>query len=288
MINTQTGNQGFFWFFGRVVDVQDPEELGRVKILIYNEYRSETEQEDFRWAVPLLPVTSPSAVVGNVRAGATSNLVVGSTVFGFFADGPERQHIIVMGTLHTTPQYPLKTNQSIPVQAFERKQKPTITKNDPEDLANPQYPLNSVYTSPAGHVIEIDNTPTSQRVAVHHNTGSYIEIDNNGDIVIGSVRGARYSSAAETNVTAKGNIELGSEEGNVIVGANQTIRIQGRQHIDIVTPSGIRLQGGAGVTIQGGLLVEGGLIVQGAASGFFTSPTGQVVNVLGGIVTSIG
>lgn len=58
--------------------------------------------------------------------------------------------------------------------------------NEPIKQANPQYPFNKVYQSTSGHVIEIDDTPGSERVHVYHMSGSYIEFLPDGDLVIKS------------------------------------------------------------------------------------------------------
>lgn len=288
MITTQVGSQGFLWFFGKVIDVNDPAQIGRVKVFIFNEHYEGLDPDDFRWAIPILPVTSPSAVFGSTPAGSTMNLVVDSIVFGFFADGAEKQQPMILGSFHTAPNYPSLAGISIPDQAYTKKVKPFITANDPTDTANPQYPLNSVYTSPAGHTIELDNTPGSSRVAVHHSSGSYVEIDNEGDIVVGSTNAARYSSSKQTEITAKGNVNIASDEGNVQLEARDVIRIKSSKHITIETPSNVRITARGGVFIDGELTVSGAIRAGGAASNTFTTPAGQVVMVSSGIVTSIG
>lgn len=288
MINTQTGKQGFLWFFGRVVDVDDPLLLGRTKVLIFDQHDSNSDPEDFRWAIPILPVTSPSAVSGSTAAGSTMNLIVGSMVFGFFADGAERQQPMILGSFHTAPNYPSLAGISIPEQAYTKKAKPRITGNDPTDTADPQYPLNNVYTSPAGHVVEIDNTPGSQRVAVHHNSGSYVEIDNNGDVVIGSTRAANYSSAAETNITAGGSVNLLSQGGSARLSAQQTVSIESAANIRLVSTSNITLEAPAGVMIDGPLIVTGPVSIPNTVSGPFTTFSGEVVHVSNGLIVGLG
>lgn len=289
MITTQVGAQGFLWFFGKVIDVNDPKQIGRVKVFIFNEHHERLNQEDFRWAIPILPVTSPSAVVGTTSAGSTTNLVEGSMVFGFFADGAEKQQPMILGSFHTAPNYPSLAGISIPEQAYAKKAKPSITGNDPTDTADPQYPFNNVYTSPAGHVVEIDNTPGSQRVAVHHNSGSYVEIDNDGDIVIGSVRAARYSSANETDITALGDVKIASDRGNVELVGRRVVNIQSdSREIRIKTPADVTITAGGGTSVHGSLRVTGALSSGTGATGAFLTPTGQTVFVTKGIVTKIG
>lgn len=55
------------------------------------------------------------------------------------------------------------------------------------------YPFNKVYESESGHVIEIDDTAGSERLSIHHRTGTYEEYHPNGDKVVKVVRDA-YTS----------------------------------------------------------------------------------------------
>lgn len=55
------------------------------------------------------------------------------------------------------------------------------------------YPFNKVYESESGHVIEIDDTPGSERIDVFHRTGTFEEFHPNGDRVTKVVRD-RYTS----------------------------------------------------------------------------------------------
>lgn len=72
-------------FIGKVVDVKDPEKAGRVKIRIYSIHDDTTRIPDdmLPWARCIFPVTNP---VNDGVAGATTGLVVTSTVVGYFAD----------------------------------------------------------------------------------------------------------------------------------------------------------------------------------------------------------
>lgn len=49
------------------------------------------------------------------------------------------------------------------------------------------YPLVSVLETESGHVIEIDDTPSNERLRVYHKAGSYIEFKPDGSIVQKSV-----------------------------------------------------------------------------------------------------
>lgn len=50
------------------------------------------------------------------------------------------------------------------------------------------YPFNKVYESESGHLIEIDDTAGSERISIHHRTGTFEEYHPNGDKVVKIVR----------------------------------------------------------------------------------------------------
>jgi hypothetical protein len=87
-------------WIGYVVDVNDPEKSGRVKIRIYGMHDDKTRIPDdmLPWARCVFPVTNP---VNAGVSGATTGLVVNSTVVGYFAD-QYRQIPLVDGTLGAT------------------------------------------------------------------------------------------------------------------------------------------------------------------------------------------
>ena len=53
------------------------------------------------------------------------------------------------------------------------------------------YPYCNVIESLSGHVIELDDTPSNERIRVYHKSGSYIEIKPDGTIVTKS-KGTQY------------------------------------------------------------------------------------------------
>ena len=52
---------------------------------------------------------------------------------------------------------------------------------------NAQYPYNQVFETPAGHQMQIDNTPGHERVFWRHSSGTYTEISADGKTVNFSV-----------------------------------------------------------------------------------------------------
>jgi hypothetical protein len=85
-------------FIARVVDVNDPEQAGRLRIRIFGMHDDEQSVPDnmLPWARCIYPVTNP---VSSGIAGPITGVVVGTVVVGTFADGDIRQIPIVEGTL---------------------------------------------------------------------------------------------------------------------------------------------------------------------------------------------
>lgn len=91
--------QTFAWFTGVIEDINDPKEMGRVRVRCYgyhNEDKVEIPTEELPWATPMLPITSASMTeVGQSATG----LLQGSWVVGFFRDGPNAQDPIILGSI---------------------------------------------------------------------------------------------------------------------------------------------------------------------------------------------
>lgn len=87
------------WFTGVVEDVNDPMQMGRVRVRCFNYHSGDTNDiptEDLPWATCILPVTS----AGSSGVGVSSTgLVPGSWVMGFFRDGTELQDPVVIGSI---------------------------------------------------------------------------------------------------------------------------------------------------------------------------------------------
>jgi len=101
MINEKhfMGRDGFYWFFGKVVDRNDTTGLGRVRVRVFGIHPDDENlvpNDHLPWAIPVQPVTS--AGIFGVGHSATG-LLPGSHVFGFFADGQDAQIPVVLGSI---------------------------------------------------------------------------------------------------------------------------------------------------------------------------------------------
>ena len=86
------------WFIGVVVDINDPYQLGRVRVRIFGIHGESTQDiplPDLPWAQTVIPVTAG----GSSGLGATIGIQVKAQVFGIFLDGKLSQMPVVLGSM---------------------------------------------------------------------------------------------------------------------------------------------------------------------------------------------
>jgi len=265
------GYDGFLWFLGIVDNVQDPLKLGRVKVRILgsteNDPNKDVKTEDLSWATVMTSITSASYQgVGTAPVG----LLPGTRIFGFFLDGMEKTKPMIIGSFPIIPGND-DANHSVSRQA--RGVAPVqkeYEKHEPRTQYRTEYPYNKTITTFAGHVIEVDDTPQSERIHIYHASGSYVEMNPDGSVVSKSM---------------ENDVEVVMKDKSVYVKGNVQIEADGR--INLVAGKGIKLSAPGGVYINGSLMVKGAITSGTGVTGTFTSPTGDKIDVQGGIVTNI-
>ena len=267
MTTQQLGEEGFRWWLGIVEDINDPLQLGRAKVRVINEHDEGVETTDIDWAHVLMPNTS--ACVDGV--GDSPNLTIGSRVVGFYMDGEEKQSAMILGTFPTIPGNDTSRHS---LSGLSRG-KNTITRDligpEPKSPYKAEYPYNRTITTKAGHVIELDDTPDNLRINIQHTSGAYIEINNDGRVVIKSTTdGFDVTDGTKTIFTSK-DFDVKSE-GSITLGSKGSVKI--------AAPGGI-------VVTQGSIHTKGALGSTVGATGAFTTITGQTVHVQNGLVVLI-
>lgn len=86
------------WFMGTVIDVNDPLQLGRVKVRIFGIHSDKIDDigdDDLPWAQTVAPITEG----GSSGLGANVGIKERAQVFGIFLDGPNSQLPLVIGSV---------------------------------------------------------------------------------------------------------------------------------------------------------------------------------------------
>lgn len=236
MTTQQMGEEGLRWWLGIVEDIQDPMQLGRVKVRILNEHDEDVDTGDIEWGHILMPNTS--ACVDGV--GDTPNLAIGSRVVGFYMDGNEKQMPMILGSFPTIPGNDTSRHSL----SWLHRGQNTITKdaigNEPPSAYAAQYPYNRTITTKGGHVIELDDTPENSRVHIYHKSGTYIEINNEGRLVIKSVADSFDIVGANKEVYIKGDCNVKCE-GTVAIDSPKVTMTGDLEVTGEVTGKGVKL-----------------------------------------------
>jgi hypothetical protein len=248
----------FVWFTGVVEDRTDPEMMGRVRVRCFGfhtDSKAQIPTNDLPWATVLLPNTSAS--VSGV--GHTHGLVPGSWVVGFFRDGSSAQDPVIMGSIASSfEQMPVSTKGFSDPGGHYPKYigEPDVNKlargidthpyvNDVSigEPASPYaavYPYNKVIETESGHKIELDDTQGAERVRITHHSGSFVEMQPEGDIVIRQEN--KYEIVlSNDNCHVQGNI-------NLLVDGNVKQFIRG--DLDIFAAGNMSFKSGGNITFD--------------------------------------
>lgn len=241
MTTLSVGEEGFIWFFGVVEDIEDPLQVGRVRVRIYNQHNEDKNQMPstaLPWAMVLQsPISAASAGIGISPTG----IAIGSTVLGFFVDGAEKQIPFVLGTFAGIP----KDND---VAQLARGKNSVIKEKvgpEPDQTYDSKYPYNKTMTTVSGHVIEIDDTPNAERIHIFHKSGSYVEMNQDGSVVT-------KAAGSDFDIVAK--------DKTIYVGGNAKIEVGG--NVDATVGGQVNLQASK-VNIGCDVIVDGDVVASG-------------------------
>lgn len=103
-----------------------------------------------------------------------------------------------------------------------------------------KYPHNKVYESPSGHLVEIDDSPGNERIALMHRSGTYIEMDTEGDITIKSKRDGIFVLDGDGLWQIKGDQTIKIDgQSYTKVGGNYVVKSDGDVTLD--SSSGVHM-----------------------------------------------
>ena len=117
--------------------------------------------------------------------------------------------------------------------------------SEPETTYKSQYPYNHVYESEAGHIVEFDDTPNSERIHERHSTGTGYEINEFGDKVQ-RVKRDNYEIISNDhfahikgthNTTVDGGVRV-FVNANATADSNYTIQVGRNANVNIQVDKG--------------------------------------------------
>jgi hypothetical protein len=175
------------WFVGEVVNVSgDQLKIGRVRVRIHGIHDDENiKDDDLPWAQIVVPVTQ--GVNGPV--GQYLGMLVGTQVFGVFLDGKSAQMPLVVGSI------------------------PRVGDINERVYKNGTYPHNKVYETEQGHFKEYDDTPGDARIREQHKSGTYYEMQEDGNLKIVVTKDCEITVAENCTLTVKGTADISAEKG---------------------------------------------------------------------------
>lgn len=94
------------------------------------------------------------------------------------------------------------------------------------EIINPVYPANHVTETESGHIIEVDDTTSSERLSTYHTSGTYEEIVANGDKTVTVVGDEFEVTFKSKNMYVKGNV-------NLTVDGDMKTLVKGNYHLEV-------------------------------------------------------
>ena len=248
---------------GEVLDIQDPNESGRIRVKVHGVHSSDTAIEALPWATVATSISSASK---NGVTNSGTGLLVGSWVIVIFLDA-DFQVPVVLGSicsrnlnesLSDIPDEAKSTN----LISDRRIKKEQIFKDvgeiefglsrskwklpNIEETEKPIDPKNHVTKSESGHVIERDDSPGYERLLEMHRSGTYDEKLANGDQVNVVKKDSYTAIYGNDFITVAGDV-------NITVFGNARTIIGGHEEIEVLGNSTKIVHGNCDLIVKGAL-----------------------------------
>jgi hypothetical protein len=123
------------------------------------------------------------------------------------------------------------------------KPEPDFSWTEPASDWDSKPPLNKVIGSESGHSIELDDTPGAERVRIQHRTGSFTEIQSNGQEIHKIVGDSYEIIAGDNNVLIKGVC-------NITVEGTSILHVKGDAYAQVDGKSWIKNKGDVEVSAE--------------------------------------
>jgi len=139
---------------------------------------------------------------------------------------------------------------------------------------NAQYPKNHVFQSESGHVMEFDDTKGAERVHIAHRSGTFSEIDADGNNV-------ERTMGVRTVIVDKDELVYIKGSGHVTIDGDMSLKVKNALHVEITGNANFKVSGDVNYDISGAMNIKASSINMEGTSSFnlnsgallFKSPT---------------
>jgi len=203
----------------------------------------------------LTPMAQPAVPVGNSSTDSKGNTIERST--GTSDNNVSTQ----IGFRDPTGKYPLYINEADTNKLARNEDisntivfKKIASRDTGVEIANStstwdqspipynaQYPYNHVHYSESGHVFEFDDTPNSERINLHHTSGTFTEIDANG---------------TQVNRIVGDGYEILERNGYIHILGSQFVTVEGSQKVKVVNTLDLEVDGATTINIHNNATVN--------------------------------
>lgn len=267
----ENGFRNLLWFIGVVEDRRDPRKMGRVRVRcfdIHPDSKNDVPTDTLPWAIP---------IIGSYDVNYKPP-IEGSWVFGFFLDGRDAQHPMLIGVMPGMPTTVVDSTAGFNAQSDinpnpSSAYQPDISRlargedigethvgaryvsaeelegydwEEPKTPYNAQYPYNKVHETESGHVVEFDDTPGSERINVQHASGTFTETGPTGTRV---------------NKIVGDDVTIVEKNGRILINGKADVVVRGTCTINVEADCKLTVDGNLDTTVHGdyNLNVGGGI-----------------------------
>ena len=244
-------------YFGTIVDINDPEQLGRVKVRVYH-LHDNIPTEELGWSIVMMPANTPAISGQGHSVNLNSEVlwkegevlpngvsigdikIIGSLVCCRALDNETQQEFLVMGSLPTKTDGAFDNNER--VRSINPHADEPSGEYEPTSAFAPVYPYNNVYETASGHAKEYDDTLGYERIMERHMSGTQYEIQPNGSKIERIVRDNYQLVVGHDTLEVFGNVRIVvsgqadiavANDVNLAVGGNLTADITGNMTANI-------------------------------------------------------
>ena len=90
-----------------------------------------------------------------------------------------------------------------------------------KSVVNPVYPFNHVIESESGHVLELDDTPASERIHMYHRSGTRLEVLPDGSQTMKIVNDSYEITLKDKKILIGGNADIELMNGSYVLNAKK-------------------------------------------------------------------